>query len=278
MALPTDAAGSVNQLGIDDFAIRRGRNYGTVLVDLVHHRVIDLLPDRKGETAKVWMQSHPEIDLITRDRGEDYASAASQGAPQAIQSADRFHLVKNLTEAVQKALVRCRAELQRERKGAEPADLPATEEPGHSFVTSDGQLYSAHQAERYERYQQVVALREQGMKITEIAKRVGLGKRTIQRWVTQGEYVETNYHHRHRSRFDAYEAYIKQRWDQGCHNIQQLWTRASRRRGIRIPIRHCASVSRPFMAKREPIFPKPLASTTFRRKRRCGSLSVAPRI
>ena len=77
MALPTNQAGLVKQLGIDDFALRRGRNYGTVLVDLVHHRVIDLLPDRKTETAKVWMQSHPEIHLVTRDRGGDYASAAS---------------------------------------------------------------------------------------------------------------------------------------------------------------------------------------------------------
>ncbi len=224
MALPTDAVGSVRHLGVDDFAFRRGRNYGTVLVDLVRHRVIDLLPDRRAETAKVWMQAHPEIDVVSRDRGGDYASAASQGAPQAAQSADRFHLVKNLTEAVEKALVHCRAELQRGTQRAEPADQPIGEELACSLVTSDGQPYSAHQAERYERYQQVVALRQQGMKTKEIAKRVGLGVRTIQRWLSEGTYVETNYHHRHRSRFDAYEAYVKQRWDEGCHNIiQQLW-------------------------------------------------------
>lgn len=69
----------------------------------MHHRVLDILPDRKAETATMWIQAHPEIDVITRDRGEDYASAAKEGAPQAVQSADRFHLVKNLTEAVQKA-------------------------------------------------------------------------------------------------------------------------------------------------------------------------------
>jgi len=223
MALPTEAVGSVVHLGVDDFALRRGRNYGTVLVDLVRHRVIDLLPDRKAETAKVWMQAHPEIDWVSRDRGGDYARAARQGAPQAAQSADRFHLVKNLAEAVEKALVHCRAELQRGTKRAEPADPPAAEEPAFSLLTSDGQPYSAHQAERYERYQQVVALRKQGMKTKEIAKRVGLGVRTIQRWLSEGAYVETNYHHRHRSRFDAYEAYVKQRWEEGCHNIQQIW-------------------------------------------------------
>ena len=68
-----------------------------------------------------------------------------------------------------------------------------------------------------------MALREQGMKAKEIANRVGLGRRTVQRWLTQGEYGETNYHHQHRSRFDAYEAYVMRRWDEGCHNIQQLW-------------------------------------------------------
>ena len=94
------------------------------------------------------MQAHPEIDLVSRDRGGDYASAASLGAPQAAQSADRFHLVKNLTEAVQKALVHCRAELQREPKRAEPVDPPAAEEPALCLVTSDGQPYSAHQASR----------------------------------------------------------------------------------------------------------------------------------
>src|SRR5438876_6189052 len=146
MALPTDAVGSVRHLGVDDFALRRGRNYGTVLVDLVRHRVIDLLPDRRAETAKVWMQAHPEIDVVSRDRGGDYASAASQGAPQAAQSADRFHLVKNLTEAVEKALVHCRAELQKETKRVEPVDPPAGEGSGLSLVTSDGQPYSAHQA------------------------------------------------------------------------------------------------------------------------------------
>ena len=189
----------------------------------MRHRVLDLLPDRRTETAKVWMQAHPEIDLVSRDRGGDYASAASQGAPQAVQSADRFHVVKNLTEAVQKALAICRAELQREPKSAEPVDPPATEEPARSLVTADGMPYSAHQRERYERYQQVVALREQGMKIKEIASRVGLGRRTVQGWLSAGAYVETNYHHPHRSRFDAYETYVMQRWDEGCHNIQQLW-------------------------------------------------------
>jgi hypothetical protein len=119
--------------------------------------------------------------------------------------------------------VQCRAELQREPTNAESVNPLAGEVSSLNLVTSDGQPYSAHQTEHYERYQQVMALRKQGMKVKEIASRVGLGKRTIQRWCTLGEYVETNYHHQHRSRFDAYEAYVMRRWEEGCHNIEQLW-------------------------------------------------------
>lgn len=224
MALPLPPVETVTHLGIDDFALRRGRTYGTVLVDLRRHRVIDLLPDRQADTAKVWMQAHAEIELVSRDRGGDYAAAASQGAPQAIQTADRFHLCKNLTEAVEKALARCRTEIRKSQKAKKKAaEDPEPVEPAPTLLTADGKPYSAHQTERYDRYQQVVALREQGAKVKEIAKRVGLGVRTVQRWLKEGTYVETNYHHRHRSSFDRYEAYVRQRWDEGVPTIQQIW-------------------------------------------------------
>ena len=223
MTLPLDLIKSVVHLGIDDFALRRGRKYGTVLVDLQRHQVIDLLPDRKAETAKVWMQTHPEIKVVSRDRAADYATAARLGAPQAIEAADRFHLVKNLAEAVEKALAPCRSELQKGLKAKEAAKADVLEESLLSLVTFDGQPYSAHQTERYDRYQQAMALRKQGMNIKEIAKRVGLGRRTIQRWISEGTYVETTYHHPHRSRFDAYAPYVTQRWNGGCQNIQQIW-------------------------------------------------------
>jgi transposase len=224
MTLPLPPVEMVTHLGIDDFAFRRGRTYGTVLVDLKRHKVIDLLPDRKAETAKAWMQARPEIELVSRDRGGDYAAAASQGAPQAAQVADRFHLCKNLTEAVEKVLARCRAEIRKSQNAKKkPAEDISPEEPPPDLLTSAGKPYSAHQTERYDRYQQVVALREQGAKVKEIAKRVGLGVRTVQRWLKDGTYVETNYHHRHRSSFDTYEAYVRRRWDEGVHNIQQIW-------------------------------------------------------
>ena len=98
MALATPPVEKVSQLFIDDCSFRRGRKFGTILVDMQSHEVIDVLPDRKAETSAAWMAAHPEIELVSRDRGGDYASAAMVGAPQAIQCADRFHiLVRRLT-------------------------------------------------------------------------------------------------------------------------------------------------------------------------------------
>ena len=88
MVLSTQPVGKVHCLGIDDFSFLRGRTFGTVLVDLDTHHVIDLLPDRQTETAATWMQAHREITHVSRDRGAEYASAASRGAPQAIQGAE----------------------------------------------------------------------------------------------------------------------------------------------------------------------------------------------
>ena len=106
MILPSAVRAQVSELGIDDFSFRRGRKFGTILVNMQSHEVIDILPDRKAETSAAWMATHPEIVLVSRDRGGDYASAVVSGAPQAIQCADRFHLLKNLGEALEGVLAR----------------------------------------------------------------------------------------------------------------------------------------------------------------------------
>ncbi len=94
----------VRILGIDDWAKKRGQSYGTILVDLENRRVIDLLPDRESETVARWLQQHPTVEVVTRDRSTEYATGITAGAPQARQVADRWHLLKNLTEMTQRAL------------------------------------------------------------------------------------------------------------------------------------------------------------------------------
>ncbi len=211
MALPTEPVEQVVELGIDDFAFRRGRKFGSILVNMQSHKVIDLLPDRKAETAAAWMRAHPEIDLVSRDRGGEYASGARQGAPQATQIADRFHLYKNLVEAVELILARCRAEIRKNARSAgreelhEEAPQPLLlESPEVMCVENwkpapelcDERARLSRREQRYDRYQQVMALYEQGLGSTEISRRVGLSRRTLERWINEGDYPETK---RHRS-------------------------------------------------------------------------------
>jgi predicted DNA-binding transcriptional regulator AlpA len=91
-------------VGIDDWAWRRGYRYGTIICDLERSEVIDILPDREVATVVKWLKAHPGIEIITRDRAKCYREAATTGAPQAVQIADRWHLLKNLTDAVKRVL------------------------------------------------------------------------------------------------------------------------------------------------------------------------------
>jgi transposase len=93
-------------LGADDFAFRKGQRYGTILVDLERRRVIDLLPDREAVTLASWLKAHPGVEVVSRDRSPTYASAISEGAPGALQVADRFHLLMNVREALEKVMMR----------------------------------------------------------------------------------------------------------------------------------------------------------------------------
>ena len=231
MAHPIAAPQQVSQLGIDDFAFRRGKKYGTLLVDLQSHRVIELLPDRTTQSAAVWLAAHPEVEIISRDRGNDYAAAARQAAPQALQVADRFHLVKNLAEAVELALARGWAEIRRGSELAEEHSSAPAEEEVMAPVPQEWrphvplhrqQLQVARQAERMKRYEQVISLRSLGLKPTAIARRLGKSERTVRRWLAVG-IPEGQRRRRKRSHFDAYAPYVLQRWQEGCHNGLQLW-------------------------------------------------------
>jgi transposase len=109
--LPTSA--HVRVVGVDEWAWRKGQRYGTLLVDLEKHMPVDLLADASAESFAEWLQAHPSVEIISRDRGTTYADGASRGAPHALQIADRWHLLHNLGEALEKVLARHHADLKR---------------------------------------------------------------------------------------------------------------------------------------------------------------------
>jgi transposase len=229
MALPTKPAEQVQCLGIDDFSFLRGRTFGTVLVNLDTHQVIDLLPDRQAETATTWMQAHNEITHVSRDRGSEYASAASRGAPQAVQVADRFHVAKNLSEAVQDLLARVLTELKAILEG-EATVAPAQGEvrvPVEEWRPAPGEQVkrriSTHRAEREARYQQVEGLQKQGLTSKEIARRLRVSERTVRHWRKLGVAPDVRPRRKRQSDFDPYAPYVLKRWEEGERNGTHLW-------------------------------------------------------
>ncbi len=178
-----------------------------------------IIPDREAATSAAWMYHQPDLMAVSRDRGGAYATAAREGAPQAMQYADRFHLLKNLGETLEDLLARHLAASRKHQvevalQEQTPACLPERK-ARRSGKPED--LPSAYQQDRLARYQQMIQLHEQGMTQGAIAQQVGVSLNTVQRWLVKGcpETARGPYV----SRLDPYLPYIFQRWAQGCHNI-----------------------------------------------------------
>jgi transposase len=220
--LPDPQAGPVTVLGVDDVAKRKGHSYATVLMDMVSHRLIDMLPDREAETFADWLRAHPGIEVICRDRGGAYARAAREAAPTAVQVADRFHLWQDLAEAVDKTVLACLAALSQPSPGPQdpqPAAAPAG--PAAAPAEPDG-FRDQHGHERRlvarhrERYTAVQALRAQGCTIREIARRLGLARNTVLKFAQAASIDELLVKATSRpSILDPFKPYLSQRWNQG---------------------------------------------------------------
>jgi len=232
------SAGVPRVLGMDDWAWRKGQRYGTILCDLERRKVVDLLPDRSTDSVRKWLLDHSGVAVISRDRANAYAEAAREAAPEAVQVADRWHLLRNLSEALQRVLERKHSLLGQAAQAVAARSLARPEvvaETGpESFLCSPTRierLRQSRRSRRLARYESVMVLVRQGVSQSEITRTLAIDRRTVRRWSRAGSFPE-RVRAKRRSALDSFADYLERRYTEGCHNAAQLW-RELREQGFR---------------------------------------------
>jgi transposase len=216
-------------IGIDDWAWRKGNRYGTIIVDLQRGCPIDLLEDRAAETVATWLQAHPDVKIVARDRAEAYASGVRQGAPEATQVADRFHLLKNLAAALQEVFNGHHREIDQLNHLAhnEPPtqdDDLVTGPTEYPVARTKAQQQITHnRAKRVAEYEQAHALRQQGWTMKAISTHMGRHHRTVRKYLEASTFPERPPRRRPPSILDPYKAYLLERWQAGCRSVLELY-------------------------------------------------------
>jgi len=238
-ALPDPAvAASPRVLGVDEFALRKGRSYGTLLVDVETHRPIDILDERSAESFAAWLAERPGAELICRDRAGVYADGGARGAPDAVQVADRWHLWHNLGQAVERTVARHREHLPAAATAQAQSSPGATgPEPGPPrAAVRSGRIADRTRARHGSVHQMLAG----GRSIREIAAELGLSRNTVRRFARASspeELLVNDGTGRRASILDEHDAYLRERWNAGCTNAAQLW-REIRDRGYRGSVTH----------------------------------------
>jgi transposase len=237
-AMPDPAVGAVAVLGADDVAVRKGHHYATALVDMDTHDLIDLLPGRDGDVLADWLKEHTGVRVICRDRAGAYADGARQGAPGAVQVADRWHLWDNLCDHAEKAAARHRGCL------AAPAGPAGDPEAAAAARRAAGAALAAGVAERYE---QVQALRAAGHGAAAIARATGMPRQSARAYINSGSLQEllSAITSGPPTALDPYKPHLRERWEGGCRNATALLAEI-RDRGYRGSYRALAAYLRPF--------------------------------
>jgi len=215
-------------LGVDDWAWRKGHRYGTILVDLECNEVVELLPDRKADTLSNWLQQHPGVEIIARDRASAYAEGARDGAPAAVQVADRWHMLRSLGRAVRQAVERHQGAARQvalEMTVAQPTaavssdSAAATTEP---LVTVAAASETPSQSKRQADFAEATRLSQAGASISRISRLLGVDRKTLRHWLRAGAVPSWRQPRRERM-IDAHLAFLEQRWAEGCRTATVLW-------------------------------------------------------
>ncbi|MFF6815270.1 ISL3 family transposase [Streptomyces sp. NPDC012403] len=222
-ALPEPEVPAPRVVGVDEYATRKGRVYGTVLVDVETRRPVDLLPDREASSLAAWLAQRPGIEVVCRDRAPFFAEGATAGAPQATQVADRWHLWHNLGEAAERAVARhcqCLRVLVPDREGKAEPPAPPDEK-------TDSPWRSERFANRIRaRHATVHALLEAGHSRRSIGRQLNMTHRTVKSLADAAkpeDLFRGQWQHNRTSVLDEYKPYLDERWDEGCTNAWKLW-------------------------------------------------------
>jgi len=223
-SVPETETDTPRVLGVDDWAKRKGQRYGTILVDLEKRRVVDLLDDRSADSFSDWLKKHPGVEIIARDRGAEYIEGATTGAPDAIQIADRFHLLQNLVAVLKRVLDKQPKTL---RQAAREVRNDLLEEAGRSQETVEpdpiaGQVDKKPPSLHELRFDEVKAYQRQDWSQMAIARYLDLDRRTVSKYFELDRLPDRAPVPQSTSTVTPYLAYLTQRWYEGCQNIKQL--------------------------------------------------------
>lgn len=242
-------------VGIDDFAFRRGKTYGSIIVDHETRRVIDLLPNREPETIAAWFAEHPEIETVTRDRGNPYIAGITKGAPEAEQVADRFHLAQNVVDLLERLIEPHRKVLKAVTEKIRDLQIsknPVVQEVPPPPKTSD------QREKRVERFEQVRALNQAGIPIAAISRRLGMHRRDVRKFIKADSFPERHTPEKRRTLIDQYLPYLKGRWESGCRFASVLF-REIRLLGFEGSQRTVSKILKPWKSALPPEFQKGIA-------------------
>jgi len=230
-----EAKTPVRVAGIDDWSWRKGSTYGAIVVDLERREVVDVLPDRSAAATASWLKERPEVEIVSRDRCGLFAQAAREGAPQARQVADRFHLLQNLRQAIERQLSRAGRSTGRPLLAASDRE----DEHGASYVCSPrGQqqvaehrhlVRHAHRRSRQDAFDHIRDLHKAGTSVREIAQRTGFHWRSIAKWVGLTAPAERIAIAPKPSSPNYFQDYLRRRWEAGCTRGRHLFDEIKRR-------------------------------------------------
>jgi transposase len=221
--LPLPRRPAPRVLGVDDWARRKGQTYGTIIVDLERHRVVDLLPNRSAATLADWLKGRRGIRTVARDRSTEYARGIGRGAPRAVQVADRWHLLLNLRQMVERWLAGVHGRLRRLPPIAGQPAGPARRTS--AFLRSRGEKAASAESRGRKQalYEEVRRRHAAGEPLLTISRRMRLARGTVRRYAQAESFPERAAQVPARSILDPYLAHLEARLAAGCENARALW-------------------------------------------------------